>query len=93
MNSDLENTIKELKAASKKTGQPIWKTLSEELADKEAELIATGTTPQRRALLLSQLVELRDKVKLAERDIHYARVERDRERERLAQLQRRDPPW
>jgi hypothetical protein len=69
------------------------KNLSDELADKEAELIATGTTPQRRALLLSQLVELRDKVKLAERDIHYARVERDRERERLAQLQRRDPPW
>lgn len=64
--------------------------LNEELADKQAELIAAGTTPQRRALLLNELLELRDKVKSAERDMHNARVERERERERLAYLQRRD---
>lgn len=67
--------------------------LNEELADKQAELIAAGTTPQRRALLLGQLVELQDKAKIVERDIHHARVERDRERERLAYLQRRDSAW
>lgn len=69
------------------------RSLNEELADKQAELIAFGTTPQRRALLLGQLVELQDKVKSIERDIHNARVERDRERERLAHLQHRDSAW
>jgi len=69
------------------------RSLNEELADKQAELIASGTTPQRRALLLGQLVELQDKVKSVERDIYNARVERDRERERLAYLQHRDSAW
>jgi hypothetical protein len=69
------------------------KRLNEELADKQAELIAAGTTPQRRALLLSQLVELQDKVNSAEHEIQHARYERDRERERLAYLQRRAPAW
>jgi hypothetical protein len=67
--------------------------LNEELADRQAELIASGTTPQRRALLLGQMVELQDKIKTAERDIHHARAERDHERERLAQLQRGDAAW
>jgi hypothetical protein len=74
-------------------GQADLRSLNEELADKQAEIIASGTTSQRRALLLGQLVELQDKVKHVEHDIHSARVERDRERERLAYLQRRDSGW
>ena len=31
MNSELEKTIRELKTAKKKTGQPIWGALAEEL--------------------------------------------------------------
>ena len=31
MNSELENTIKQLKTAKKKTGQPIWGALAEDL--------------------------------------------------------------
>jgi hypothetical protein len=64
--------------------------LNEDIADKQAELIAAGTTPPRRALLLGQLLELQDKVKSIERDVYEARVERDRERARLAYLERRD---
>jgi hypothetical protein len=64
--------------------------LNEDIADKQAELIAAGTTPPRRALLLGQLLELQDKVKSVERDVYEARVERDRERARLAYLERRD---
>jgi len=67
--------------------------LNEDVADKQAELIAVGTTPPRRALLLGQLLELQDKVKGIERDIYETRVERDRERTRLAHLQRRNSAW
>ncbi len=69
------------------------KSLNEDIADKQGELIRVGTTPPRRALLLSQMLELQDKVKSVEADIYDARVDRDRERARLSRLQRRDPAW
>lgn len=64
------------------------KRLNEELADKQTELIAVGTTPRRRTLLLAELLELQENVKRVEREIYYTRIERDRERARLAQLER-----
>ena len=69
------------------------KRLNEDIADKQTELIRAGTTPPRRALLLSQMLELQEKVKSVENDIYDARVDRDRERTRLSRLQRRDPAW
>lgn len=69
------------------------KRLNEDIADKQAELIRAGTTPPRRALLLSQMLELQQAVKSVEADSYDARVDRDRERSRLSHLQRREPAW
>ena len=69
------------------------KRLNEDIADKQVELIRAGTTPPRRALLLSQMLELQQAVKSVEADIYDARVDRDRERSRLSHLQRREPAW
>ncbi len=67
--------------------------IREDIADKQVELIAVGTTPPRRALLLSQMIELQEKAKSAEADIYDARVDRDHERARLERLQRRQTSW
>ena len=64
--------------------------LSEDLAQKQAEIIAPGTPPARRALLLAEIIEVRDKMKNVELDIRDAQLARDRERELLQQLERRD---
>lgn len=66
------------------------KTLNEDLAYKQAALIAVGTLPAQRALLLVEVVELRDKMKNIERDIYESRLARDRERELLADQERRE---
>lgn len=68
------------------------KSLNEDIADKQSELIRVGTTAPRRALLLSQMLELQEKVKGVENDIHDVRIDRDRERARLTRLQRH-PTW
>jgi len=75
------------------TKQAELKSLNEDIADKRVELIRVGTTPPRRALLLSQMLELQEKVKSVENDIYDTRVDRDRGRAQLARLQRRDPAW
>jgi hypothetical protein len=68
------------------------KSLNEDIADKQSELIHVGTTPPRRALLLGQMLELQEKVKRVESEIYDVRVDRDRERARLTRLQRH-PAW
>ncbi len=62
--------------------------VNEEIASKQAELIATGSTPSQRALLLAQLLELQDEEKRMQSEIYYLRVERDRERARLESAER-----
>jgi hypothetical protein len=69
------------------------KGLNEEAAEKQAELIAAGTTVPQRALLLKQLLELQDRMKHIEHDIHDARIERDRARAHLSRLERRPAAW
>ncbi|MDH4150940.1 MAG: DUF2799 domain-containing protein [Betaproteobacteria bacterium] len=64
--------------------------LNDDLNRKQSEIIAPGTLPARRALLLTEIIELRDKIKNIEHDIHDARLARDRERDLLQQLERRD---
>ncbi len=69
------------------------KRLNADLAHKQSELIAVGTLPAQRALLLVDVVELRDKMKNIERDIYEIQLARDRERELLTRLERRDVGW
>jgi len=66
------------------------KHLNAELAHKQADLVAVGTLPAQRALLLLEVVELRGKMKNIEQDIHEIRLARDRERDVLTRLERRD---
>jgi len=74
-----------------KAKQAELKTLNEDIADKQGELIAAGTTPSQRALLLTQMLELQEKAKRIERDIYSARIQRDHERARLASAERARP--
>ena len=69
------------------------KRLNADLAHKQSELIAVGTLPAQRALLLVDVVELREKMKNIERDIYEIQLARDRERELLTRLERRDVGW
>jgi len=80
---DIQQSIHRLgrRIKSKQAG---LRDLNEHIADKQAELIAAGTTLSQRALLLTQLLDLQEKAKRAERDIIYMRAQRDRERARLA---------
>jgi hypothetical protein len=71
-----------------KAKQSELKHLNEDIADKQSELIAAGTTPSQRALLLTQMLELQEKAKRIEQDIYRARVQRDHERARLASAER-----
>lgn len=64
------------------------KSAREEIAEKQADLIAAGTTPSQRALLLARLLELQDDAKSIEHDIYHLRRERDRERAWLASAER-----
>lgn len=64
------------------------KNVNGDIADKQAELIAAGATASQRALLLTQLLDLQEKAKDIQRDIYYARVQRDSERARLASAER-----
>jgi len=66
------------------------KRLNADLAHKQSELIAVGTLPAQRALLLVEVVELRDKMSSIEQDIYEIRLARDRERDVLTRLERRD---
>lgn len=74
-----------------KTKQAELKNVDDNIADKQAELIAAGTTAAQRALLLTQLLDLQEKAKDIQRDIYYARVQRDSERARLASAERARP--
>lgn len=67
-----------------KTRQAELKNVNDDIADKQAELIAAGTTASQRALLLTQLLDLQEKAKDIQREIYYVRVQRDSERARLA---------
>ena len=71
-----------------KSRQVELRDLHEHIADKQAELIAAGTTPSQRALLLTQLLDLQEKAKHIERDIIYTRAQREREQARLALAER-----
>jgi len=64
--------------------------LNDDLAHKQADIIAPATPVAQRALLLTEIIDLRDKIKNVELDIQDARLARDRERELLQQLERRD---
>lgn len=64
--------------------------LNDDLTRKQSEIIAPATLPARRALLLAEIIEVRDKIKNVELDIRDAQLARDREREVLQQLERRD---
>ncbi|MDH3286519.1 MAG: DUF2799 domain-containing protein [Betaproteobacteria bacterium] len=84
---DMQQNINRLKRRVN-AKQAELKNLNEDIADKQAELIAAGTTPSQRVLSLAQLLELQEKAKHIRRDIYYARVQRDRERARLASAER-----
>ena len=71
-----------------KSRQAELKNVNDDIADKQAELIAAGATASQRALLLKQLLDLQEKAKDIKRDIYYAGVQRDRERARLASAER-----
>jgi len=71
-----------------KSRQAELKTVDDNIADKQAELIAAGVTASQRALLLTQLLDLQEKAKDIQRDIYYARIQRDSERARLASAER-----
>jgi Protein of unknown function (DUF2799) len=84
---DMQRNINRLGRRTK--AKPVeLKNPNENIADKQSELIAAGTTPSQRALLLTQMLELQEKAKRIEQDIYRARVQRDHERARLASAER-----
>lgn len=71
-----------------KSRQAELKHVNEDIADKQVELIAAGTTASQRALLLTQLLDLQEKAKVIQRDINHTYAQREYERARLASAER-----